>query len=97
MQKGKSKDKEAVKQNLTDDDKIWRISSLTMFIDTDTKILLLPMAESKRKIKIRDTKYDFQSIHDLIECSDKIHSDLTIQSAPEQQKRYEDKTTDEIN
>ena len=33
---------------LGEEDKIWRISSLTAFIDADTKILLLPQPESKR-------------------------------------------------
>ena len=63
--------------SLLEEDKIWRISSLTMFIDADTKILLLPLAESKRKIKIRDTKYDFSSISDMISQSQKINSQLS--------------------
>lgn len=33
-------------------EKVWRISSLTTFVDADTKILLLPVPESKRKVKI---------------------------------------------
>ena len=38
------KDEEEIKPN----EKIWRISSLTAFIDDDTKILILPVAESRR-------------------------------------------------
>ena len=37
---------------LPDTEKVWRISSLTTFVDADTKILLLPIPESKRKVKI---------------------------------------------
>ena len=44
---------------LKESDKIWRISSLTAFVDDDTKILLLPQPESKREVKIKDTKYNF--------------------------------------
>jgi hypothetical protein len=33
---------------LPESEKIWRISSLTTFVDADTKILLLPIPESKR-------------------------------------------------
>ena len=50
---------------LAEEDKIWRISSLTMFIDTDTKILLLPLPESKRQVKIKDTKYNFKTVGDI--------------------------------
>jgi len=34
------------------EEKVWRISSLTTFVDNDTKILILPLPESKRKVKI---------------------------------------------
>jgi hypothetical protein len=37
-----------LQKKIEDNEKIWRISSLTSFIDFDTKILLLPMPESKR-------------------------------------------------
>lgn len=48
-----------------------------MFIDTDTKILLLPLPESKRQVKIKDTKYSFETIGDVIDKSDKIALSLT--------------------
>ena len=51
---------------LSDDDKIWRISSLTAYVDDETKILLLPVPESKREIKIKDTSYAFSNIADLV-------------------------------
>lgn len=41
-----------MEDSLRDNEKIWRISSLTTYIDTDTKILILPLPESKRKVKI---------------------------------------------
>ena len=44
---------------LDDEDKIWRISSMTAYVDDETKILLLPVPESKREKKIRDTVYSF--------------------------------------
>ena len=46
-------------EKLEDDDKIWRISSLTAYVDDETKILLLPIPESKRTVKIKDTQYAF--------------------------------------
>ena len=47
-----SLDKIESSQALPESEKIWRISSLTTFVDADTKILLLPIPESKRKVKI---------------------------------------------
>ena len=38
-------------------EKVWRISSLTASVDDDTKIMILPLPESKRATKIQDTKY----------------------------------------
>ncbi len=40
---------------IPDDEKIWRISSLTTFVDDETKILIMPLPESKRKVRIQDT------------------------------------------
>ena len=42
---------------LNKEDKIWRISSLTASVDDETKILILPIPESKRPVKIADTVY----------------------------------------
>ena len=68
-----------------------------MFIDADTKILLLPMPESKRQVKIRDTKYNFSTIKDLIDQSEQIKNDLKKDEFEESNKRFEDKTKAEIN
>jgi len=53
-------------QKLTALDKIWRISSLTAFVDEDAKILVLPKPDSKRETKLRDTKYTYQKIGDIL-------------------------------
>lgn len=51
---------------LEDKDMVWRISSLTAYVDDETKILLLPVPESKRKTKIMDTKYTFNKVGDVL-------------------------------
>lgn len=47
------------------DEKIWRISSLTASVDADTKILVLPIADSKRETKVIDTKYGLTTYADI--------------------------------
>lgn len=69
-------------EKLNESDKIWRISSLTAFVDEETKILLLPQPESKREVKIKDTKYEFQKVGDLMERKAKIEKELE----PEEQQ-----------
>lgn len=81
---------------LEDEDKIWRISSLTSFVDFETKIILLPIPESKREVKIKDTKYTLESIGDLLEKKDKIENQLILKEQEKENKRYEDKTEEEI-
>ena len=83
-------------EKLNESDKIWRISSLTAFVDEETKILLLPQPESKREVKIKDTKYEFQKVGDLMERKAKIEKDLE----PEEQqkdKTYEEMTSEELH
>lgn len=63
---------EMPQERLTESDKIWRISSLTAFIDADTKILLLPMPESKRTTKVKDTAYSFQKVADLMAAKKRL-------------------------
>jgi len=53
------------KLKLTSNEPIWRISSLTASVDDDTKILVLPIPESKRAVKIADTRYSFDTYGDL--------------------------------
>lgn len=77
-------------KDIDENDKIWRINSLTTFIDFDTKILLLPMPESKRKIKIKDTKYELQKIGDLSKKITEIEDSLSQKKQEYQTKRFED-------
>ena len=46
-------------------EKVWRISSLTASVDDDTKIMILPLPESKRSTKIKETKYLMQTYKDF--------------------------------
>jgi hypothetical protein len=83
-------------EKLNESDKIWRISSLTAFVDEETKILLLPQPESKREVKIKDTKYEFQKVGDLMERKAKIEKDLEPEEQQED-KRYEEMTSEELH
>ena len=47
-------------------EKVWRISSLTASVDDDTKIMILPLPESKRAVKISETQYQLQSYKDFV-------------------------------
>jgi len=60
-----SVDDEFNKQVLDKEEKIWRISSLTASIDDETRILVIPIPESKRRTKIADTKYTLKTNGDL--------------------------------
>jgi len=55
---------------ISEDERIWRIASLTAFIDSESKILILPLPEYKRKVKIADTKYQLATYKDLLEKAD---------------------------
>lgn len=55
---------------LPNEERIWRISSLTASVDDETKILVLPLAESKRAVKIQDTQYSTDSFETLNTKSD---------------------------
>ena len=76
-------------------EKLWRISSLTTFVDADTKILLLPLPESKRKVKIQDTLYDVKTYGELLARNDAVSSQLA--EAEKKNVRFEDKTSEEIS
>ena len=69
---------------------------MTSFVDFETKIILLPLPESKREVKIKDTKYSLTSIGDLVDKRDKIEGLLTFKEEEKEYKRYEDKTEEEI-
>ena len=50
---------ELKKEKIQENEKIWRISSLSASVDDETKILVLPVQAAKRKVKIEDTSYEF--------------------------------------
>ena len=58
--------KKTEKGPLSNDERIYRISSLTAAVDDETKILVLPLPESKRSVKIADTKYTQNTIEKLL-------------------------------
>lgn len=82
------------KGSLSDKTQIWRISSLTAQVDDDTRILVLPLPESKRQVKIADTEYKTASYEDLQEKFTESQNALMTQK--EITKRFEDKTNEEI-
>lgn len=81
---------------LQDEDKIWRISNLTVFLDLETKILLMPLPESKRAVKIKDTKYSLNKVEDLLAVKKSIEKSLEITEEVVVQKRFEDMTQEEL-
>ena len=79
------------------DEKLWRISSLTASVDDETRILILPQPESKRKVKVSDTRYEAKTYQDLLSTIQSVEKQLTDNSQSESDnKRYEDKTEEEI-
>lgn len=85
------------KAQLKEEDKIWRISSLTAYVDDETKILLLPVPESKRQVKIKDTKYSFSTVQDLLDKQSSFQYSLIKEDERKETKRFEDMTKEEIN
>ena len=61
---------------ISKDEKLWRISSLTASVDDETKILILPVPESKRTVKVTDTKYEAKSYGDLVTQINDINGSL---------------------
>lgn len=66
-------------------------------MDEDTKILLLPLPESKREVKIKDTQYSFQKISDLLDRKSDIETSLTVNVETQELKKFEDMTREELN
>jgi len=58
--------KEDMDKQISKDEKLWRISSLTASVDDETRILILPLPESKRQVKVSETRYDARSYSDLV-------------------------------
>jgi hypothetical protein len=82
-------------KELRKDERIWRISSLTAQVDDDTRILVLPLPESKRPVKIADTAYKSRTYLDLFLRTKQMEEQLQLQSKSEP-VRFEDKTEEEV-
>ena len=63
-------------------------------MDDETKILILPLPESKRHVKIADTFYQLSTIQSLKSRSDEVEKALIVEK--DVVKRFEDKTQEEI-
>jgi len=66
-------------------------------VDDETKILVVPLPESKRAVKVVDTKYDAKTYGDLLKSIGSAEESLS----PEEEggssaKRYDDKTEEEL-
>lgn len=86
---------ELSKKEISNEEKIWRIKSLRVSVDDDTRILLLPLPESKRSKKLIDTRYTYQTYQDIFRRYERKQEDLE-NSLNEEYKRFEDKTPEEI-
>lgn len=64
-------------------------------MDDETKILILPPPDSKRKVKVIDTLYEYKTYGDLLNKASSIEGELTV-SEKEKNVRYEDKTQEEV-
>ena len=70
---------------------------MTASVDDETKILILPLPESKRRTKVAQTKYDSNTYGDLVSKIDSINSDLaSVEDGGSSAKRFDDKTKEEI-
>lgn len=70
---------------------------MTAYVDDETKILLLPVPESKRQTKIIDTKYTLQTVGDLVNKKTSIEEQISKGDSSPDQKRFGDKTMEEID
>ena len=64
-------------------------------MDEETRILILPLPESKREVKAADTKYEISSYGDLLSTTRGFKKSLTS-DAEGSPRRYEDRTEDEM-
>ncbi len=58
--------------------------------------MILPVPESKRTVKVTDTKYEAKSYGDLVTQINDINGSLS-KSQKKEAKRFEDKTEDEMH
>lgn len=69
--------KESRTKNVDPNEKLWRISSLTASVDDETKILVVPVPESKRSVKVADTRYEAKTYGDLMAAISGVHEQLS--------------------
>ena len=62
-----------LEKTIDKDEKMWRISSLTASVDDETTILILPLPESKRKVKVSETKYEAKTYGDFVQTLDNFN------------------------
>ena len=79
-----------------DSEKLWRISSLTASVDDETRILIVPVPESKRAVKVVDTRYEVQTYGDLVAVIQQVRKSLTATNRGGEAKRYEEKSEEEM-
>ena len=95
IMKDESKRHDHSKKEISNEEKIWRIKSLRVSVDDDTRILLLPLPESKRSKRLIETRYTFQTYQDIIRKYERKQEEL--ESAVDgEYKRFEDKTPEEV-
>ena len=57
----------------------------------------MPLPESKRNVKVTETKYEAKSYNDLVDTMKSIQDSLTVSKKDEtSSKRFEDSTEDEM-
>lgn len=86
-------DETLYKKELEQTERIWRISSLTASVDDETRILILPMPESKRETKIGDTEYTLKTYGDFAK---QIKQKMEVLDSTGSNRRFSDKTEEEI-
>ena len=82
--------------NIEEDEKIWRIKSLRVSVDEDTKILLLPLPESKRSKRLYETRYTLSTYRDLLDPYQEAIKQGEVDTPMPSGRRYEDLTQEEM-
>ncbi len=82
--------------NIVEDEKIWRIKSLRVSVDEDTKILLLPLPESKRSKRLYETRYSLSTYRDLLDPYQIAKKQGEVDAPMPSGRRYEDLTQEEM-
>lgn len=84
--------KEVLESEIKPDEKIWRIKTLRVSVDEDSRILLLPLPKSKRTKELWEARYTHSTYNDLLRY---VNEDPESTMLPSN-KRYEDLTEEEM-